>query len=120
MTTPSWMEHLNERTILERAIKLVEEDRASTYWVKEIEPHGQFCPWCAIASAKGEIEKELKLSQSDSILGYFDYPLVAAREAIGRVFINWNMTTIDTKEHSLRLLREALAQVSNIPTSLQI
>jgi len=48
--------------------------------------HGPFCPWCACADAKSQLEDEEELNVALSLMGFYDWPLVEARMALTR----WN------------------------------
>lgn len=45
--------------------------------------HSPFCPWCAIADAKGQIEQENAVPSLLSAAGAFDFQLFCAGRALG-------------------------------------
>ena len=49
-------------------------------------PDGRWCPWCACAKAKGQLDSEHGITLIDCITGGGDTPLIEARWALGR----WN------------------------------
>lgn len=47
------------------------------------EGHSPFCPWCALADAKGQIERENDVPFLLSMAGAFDFQLFCAARALG-------------------------------------
>jgi hypothetical protein len=80
--------------VIERAIEIIQRDNSKYSW----SDHGECCPWCAIAMAKGELDNEngngidtsiLALSQylrDDFIEVESDGPLILARKTLEQ----WN------------------------------
>jgi hypothetical protein len=63
-----------DREILQRAEQIISAGPVVKPW-----DHGPFCPWCAIAQAKGVIETERGLSWDA-----YDGALALARAALGK------------------------------------
>lgn len=96
------MSDLTSADILSRAIEIV-----TTGPMKHpIDSHGQFCPWCAIGQAKGDIEREHEVSTFESVAGKYDFQLYCAREALGRPVVGLS------RNEALIILRRALEKES--------
>jgi hydrogenase maturation factor len=79
--------------------------------------HGPYCPFCAIAVAKTQLDQEegTTLSHMEVLIQTFigviefpgDKPLLEAKKSINKV-IDVNLSYFDSKELSLKILKEAI------------
>lgn len=73
--------------VLSRAIRLIEDKTPPFEW----SDHGECCPWCAIATAKDELDNENGIALSMRAALYFwdreiesDKPMTDARKRLGK------------------------------------
>lgn len=89
------------RDVVARAIMLVQDSK-----VQHDAAHSPYCPWCACATAKSELDREYGITLVDCLAGSGDTPLIKARWALNP----WNHIDekMVTQDAALDILQTAL------------